>query len=296
MRLTGPLGLVARDVTVGTTTAVKVIPDLPKARRLAAARRGGGRDDGRVRNQLGVGTEFETIRDYAPDDDIRQVNWVASSRAGRLMTNQYRVDENRDVVCVIDTGRLMASPIGAVTRLDVALDALTTLVVEAEENQDRVGTLAFAGEVQRQLSPRRYGAAAIVDALYDLEPTDVESNYEQAFIAVGRHKRALVVIFTDLVDETVGRSLVDGCGVLRRRHAVMVVSCRDPDLALALSATPDTVHQVLRSSIALDLLDAKSQVAARLTAMGVVVVEAPAAALGSAAVRAYLRLKSRPQA
>jgi uncharacterized protein (DUF58 family) len=293
-RLSGPLGLASRDVSVELAASVRVIPDLPRARRLAAARRrGGGINDGRVRNRLGVGTDFEAIRDYSPDDDIRQVNWVASARTGRPMSNQYRIDENRDVVCLIDMGRLMASPVGEVDRLDVALDAMTILCVEAEESQDRVGALAFSNEVHRQLSPRRYGTAAIVDALYDLATSEVESDYERAFIAVGRHKRALVVLFTDLVDESASRALLAACPILTRRHALMVVSCRDPDLERAIATSPTDTYDVLRTSIVIDLIRTKDRVRYQLESMGVVVVEADAENLGSACVRSYLALKAR---
>ena len=60
-----------------------VYPDLPAARRLAlAVRRGRFRDPGgRARGPLGLGTEFESVRDYLPDDDIRQVNWRATGAA-----------------------------------------------------------------------------------------------------------------------------------------------------------------------------------------------------------------------
>ena len=292
-RVYGPLGLTSRDVDIELSGPVRVIPDLPRARRLAAARRRGGLNDGRVRNRLGVGTDFEAIRDYSPDDDIRQVNWVASARTGRAMSNQYRIDENRDVVCLIDTGRLMASPVGEVGRLDVALDAMTILCVEAEESQDRVGAIAFSSDVHRQLSPRRYGTAAIVDALYDLETSEVESDYERAFIAVGRHKRALVVLFSDLVDESASRALLAACPILTRRHALMVVSCRDPDLESAIATAPTDTYSVLRTSIAIELLRTKDRVRYQLESMGVVVVEADAESLGSASVRAYLSLKAR---
>jgi uncharacterized protein (DUF58 family) len=294
VRLNGPLGLMSRDATLDDDDEVRVIPDLPKARRMALARRHGlGLDDGRVRNRLGVGTDFESIREYSPDDDIRQVNWVASSRSGRLMSNQYRIDENRDIMCLIDTGRLMASPVGELNRLDVALDAMTILCVEAEESQDRVGAMAFSSEVHRRLGSRRYGTSGIIDALYDLEPSEIESDYERAFIAVGRHKRALVVVFTDLVDESASRALLSACPILTRHHALMVVSCLDPDLASAVNNEPHNIHDVLRTSVALDLLSAKNRVRSLLSSMGAVVVEADAEKLGSACVRSYFTLKSR---
>ena len=293
-RATGPLGLGSADHVLGAPEEVTVLPDLPKARRLAAARRRGRSvEEGRIRSRAGIGTEFETIRDYAPDDDVRRINWAATARIGRPMANQFRVEENRDLVCVVDTGRLMASPVGPVTRLDVALDALATLVVAAEDAGDRVGAMAFAGSVFRQLAPRRQAAEPVVRALFDLEPTEVESDYERAFLAVGRHRRAVVALFTDLVDEAASRSLLAAAGMLARRHAVLVVTCRDPDLAAAVAAEPSDARGVLRAAVALDLLRSRDRTVALLRSMGIAVVEDRADRLGPAAVRAYLALTQR---
>lgn len=294
IRTTGPIGLGSCDHEVGGSDTVTVFPDLPKARRLTAARRQGrSTDEGRVHSRLGIGTELETIRDYAPDDDVRQINWVASARVGRPMSNQYRVDENRDLICVVDTGRLMASPVGPVTRLDVALDAVATLAVAAEDAGDRVGALSFAGAVTRQMSPRRRGADAVVRSLFDLEPTEIESDYDRAFIAVGRHKRALIALFTDLVDESASRSLLAACPVLSRHHAVLVATCRDPDLTAAITDRPHEVRDVLRTAVALDILASRERAAGLLRSMGATVVEAPPEKLGPACVQAYLMLKQR---
>ena len=292
VRAAGPLGLASVDHSVGTSRDVAVFPDLPRARRLAAARRRGkATDEGRVRVRLGLGTEFEMIRDYTQDDDIRQVNWIATARVGRPMSNQYRVEENRDVMCVVDTGRLMASPAGAMSRLDVALNAVAVLAVAAEESGDRVGALAFEAKVTRQLAPRRRGAEAVVRALYDLEPVEVESDYERAFFAVGRQKRALVVVFTDLVDDGAARTLIAATPVLARRHAVLVASCTDPDLAAATTRPPRDQIEVMRAAVAAELLASRRRVVVVLQALGAVVVEAPPEALGPACVGAYLRLK-----
>ena len=94
---------------------VRVFPDLQTARRLAlAVARGRFRDQGATaRGPLGLGTEFELIRDYEPDDDIRQVNWRATARLGRPMSNQYRLEQDRDLLLLIDAGRLSAAPLGA---------------------------------------------------------------------------------------------------------------------------------------------------------------------------------------
>lgn len=295
LRCTGPLGLTAWYRTVGEPHPVTVLPDVPGARKLATAvRQGKFRDAGELtRGPLGLGTDFESIRDYLPDDDIRQVNWRATQRLGRPMSNQYRIEQDRTVIGLLDAGRLMAAPIGTHTRLDLALDAFVAVAFVADEVGDRAGVIAFSDTVERNLPPRRRGAEAIVRAVYDVEPKLTDAAYDIAFQAVGAGKRALVMIFTDLLDEATATELLDAIPVLARRHAVMVVSVVDPDLEDLVRTEPTEPLQVYRAAAALDVLAPRAPLRARLERTGAIVVEAPPEGLAEAAVRAYLRAKLR---
>jgi uncharacterized protein (DUF58 family) len=296
VRVTGPLGLATYDHTAGEDVELLVYPDLPAARRLALAVRSGRfRDTGhQSRGPLGLGTEFESIRDYLPDDDIRQVNWPATARLGRAMSNQYRVEQDRDVICVIDCGRLMAAPLSAgATRLDAAIDAATAVGLVADELGDRCGTVAFDAVVHRRLSPRRRGGDALVRAVYDLQPASVDSDYELAFRNVASSKRALVIVFTDLIEEVAARSLVQAVPVLARRHEVVVAGVIDPDLDALLRAQPERELDVYRAAAALDVLAARERAATRVRGAGARVLETAPAALAQACVAAYLSAKAR---
>lgn len=294
-RRSGPLGLATRQFGGEGRSEVLVFPDVPAARRLAVAvRRGRFREQGRQRRgPLGLGTEFESIRDYLPDDDIRQVNWTATARTGRPMSNQYRIEQDRDVVCLVDAGRLMGAPIGDMTRLDATVDAATAVALVADEMGDRSGVVAFDSEIRRRLEPRRHGGDAVVRAIFDLEPRPVDSDYDLAFRSVGGSKRSLVLVLTDLLDEAAARSLVAAVPVLARRHAVVVASVRDPDVDAAVRTPPAGVGDVCEAVIALDLLDARARVVALLRSVGAEVVEAAPGRLGEACVGVYLRLKER---
>jgi uncharacterized protein (DUF58 family) len=295
MRVRGPLGLAAWYRRAGEPAEVLVYPDLPAAWRLVlAVRQGRFRDPGRLtRGPLGLGTDFESIRDYLPDDDIRRVNWRATARLGRPMSNQYRVEQDRDVVCLLDVGRLMAAPLGDRTRLDVTVDTATAVALVADEVGDRAGVIAFDDRVRRRLPPARGGGDAVVRAVFDLEPSSVDSDYELAFRAVGSGKRAFVLVLTDLLEEAAAQPLVDAMPVLARRHAVVVASVADPDLERMVRARPSVPADVYSAAVALDVLDARARVAAQLRRGGADVVEAPPDLLPSACVGAYLRAKAR---
>jgi uncharacterized protein (DUF58 family) len=295
-RVRGPLGLARRTSSPGDTASLTVYPDVVAAQQLVVAlRRGQFRDPGlRARGRLGLGTDLETIRDYLPDDDVRQINWTATRRTGRPMSNVYRVEQDRDVVCLLDAGRLMRAPLDArTTRLDAAVDAVTMVAYVADELGDRCGVTVFDAAVRAQLPPRRAGGRAVVSTIVAVEPADVDSDYELAFRRVGGGKRSLIVVFTDLVDAAAARSLLAAVPVLTRRHAVVVASVADPDLDRALRHTPAATRDVYAQAVAIDVLEERRHVEARLRHSGAIVVEAPPAALGRACVRAYLRLKAR---
>ena len=294
-RMRGPLGLAAWYRRGGEPAEVLVYPDLPAAWRLVlAVRQGRFRDPGRLtRGPLGLGTDFESIRDYFPDDDIRQVNWRATARLGRPMSNQYRVEQDRDVVCMLDIGRLMAAPLGDRTRLDATVDAATAVALVADEVGDRAGVIAFDDRVRRRLPPARGGGDAVVRAIFDVEPTMVDSDYELAFRAVSGGKRAFVLVLTDLLEEAAAQPLLDAMPVLARRHAVVVAGVTDPDLEQMVHTPPRSPADVYTAAVALDVLDARARVAAQLRRAGADVVEARPDLLPNACVGAYLRAKAR---
>ena len=294
-RVRGPLGLAAWYRRGGNPAEVLVYPDLPAAWRLVlAVRQGRFRDPGRLtRGPLGLGTDFESIRDYLPDDDIRQVNWRATARLGRPMSNQYRVEQDRDVVCLLDIGRLMAAPLDDRTRLDATVDAATAVALVADEVGDRAGVIAFDDRVRRRLPPARGGGDAVVRAVFDVEPTTVDSDYELAFRTVGTGKRAFVLVLTDLLEEAAAQPLVDAMPVLARRHAVVVASVADPDLERMVHTPPRAPADVYAAAVALDVLDARARVTAQLRRGGADVVEALPETLPAACVGAYLRAKAR---
>ncbi len=294
----GPLGIGRWMHRVGNETPVTVYPDMKMAWRIAdAVRRGRFGDPGvRTRGPLGLGTEFESIREYRPDDDIRLVNWKASARLGIPMSNNLRIEQDRDVICCIDTGRLMASPIGTATRLDIAFDAVVALALVADDMGDRIGSIGFADTIRRSVPCGRKSGRKVIEASVDLEPLLVDSDYDLAFRRVGGLKRSLVFVLTDLIEPAATQPLLDAVAFLARRHVVVVASVDDPDL-VSLAAGPGIVTSeaaaidVARTRLASDFLKDRDSAARQLRGLGALVIMAPPERFAAVVVDAYLRTK-----
>ncbi len=294
-RTTGPLGLARWVHRHGAVVPVTVHPDLPTAWRLArAVQTGTFTEEGLTRGPLGLGTEFEYVRDYSPDDDVRQINWPATLRMNNPMSNQYRIERDREVLAALDVGRLMTSPVsGDRTRLDTALDALVAVAAVADVVGDRFGALAYDDQLRQHLPPRRQGGAAVAAVFHDVEPSERDTDHELGMKTVASAKRALAMVFTDLLDEAAARALLGGIDVLCATHAVVVVSVVDPVELTMRRTDPATPLEVYRNAILAEEETQRDTVVATLQRAGATVVQAPPDRLPSACVAAYLRLKAR---
>src|SRR3954464_7952000 len=177
------------------------------------------------------------------------------------MSNQFRVEQDREVQLLIDACRLMSAPLTDRTRLDATADAAVTVALVADVVGDRCGVVAFDDGIRRRLQPRRAGGDGVVRALFDLEPRPVDADYQLAFQTVEGAKRSLIVIFCDLLEEAAARPLVDAVPVLARRHVVVVARVRGAALAAQLTPEPQTPRDVYAQAVALDVLAARARVA-----------------------------------
>lgn len=299
VRVEGPLGLGARQRTIKRPDVLRVHP-LFASRAEAELRINRARilEVGlRSARGRGGGTEFDQLREYGVDDEVRRIDWSATARAGRAMVRTYRAERNQTVLMLLDNGRVMAGQVGGVPRVEHAMDALMCLTTVATRLGDRCGLVVFDRDV-RSVLPARAGReqlGRVADAMYALEPVLAESDYRGAFArATARfRRRSLIVLFTDLVEQAVGESLLPALPLLARHHVVIVAAVRDPEMARWASTPPIDSDDAYRAAAAAAALDERDRTVARLRGSGATVIDAPAGHLAAALADAYLDLKAR---
>ena len=55
----------------------------------------------------GQSMEFEDLRPYGPGDNLRDMDWKASSRSGMPMVRNYVADKRKQIIFMADTGKTM---------------------------------------------------------------------------------------------------------------------------------------------------------------------------------------------
>jgi uncharacterized protein (DUF58 family) len=299
VRIEGPMGLSWRQGRIELPWTATVYPPLLGASLRALPLGSARRREAGLRNvrRPGEGRLFEGLREWVPGDDTRIIDWKATARRGKPIARQYEDERRQQVLIMIDAGRLLTAEIDGTPRLEAVVAAALQLAHAAVEHDDNIGLLVFADTIQRYIAPARGRRAlrAVLEGLAAAEGKLVESNYPAAFrhLAAKNRKRALTVLFTDVIDRTASDALVAHSGTLRPRHLPVAVTLRDPSLEALADARPTLRSAAFDRAAAEELLNAREAALAEMRARGVIVLDVEPASAGVAVVERYYALKRR---
>jgi uncharacterized protein (DUF58 family) len=296
----GPLGLGRHRARLPLPWDVVVYPPLVSVRlRASVAEALRRRDVGSKQiRRLGEGRLFESLREWVPGDDLRHIDWKSTAKRGKVITRQYEAERRQQVLLVLDTGRLMTADVASgVARLDFAVQAALELAYAAAQHDDNVGIMTFADGVQHFVAPERgrTGVRRVMDVLAEVQPKLVEPDYPGAFryLAARNRKRALTVLFTDVIDRFASDALVANVATLRPRHLPLAVTLRNPELDAAAAQRPTTSRDAFRKAAAEELLHAREEALGHMRRAGVLVIDVTPERAAQAVVAKYLDLKRR---
>ncbi|HEY4986912.1 MAG TPA: DUF58 domain-containing protein [Bradyrhizobium sp.] len=298
LRWHGPLALAERTGRVPIAKKIDVLPDVRGISSAAVQFFSRDAIDGiKVQQQKGEGAEFESLRDHAPGLDNRFIDWKRSAKHLRLLSKEFRVERNHQIVLAFDTGHLMAEPIEGLPRLDHAIHAGLLLGWISLRSGDYVGSFGFDARVRQFMPPSRglpyfiklqSGSSQLA---YRTEETNFTLGLAELNFKLKR--RALVVLFTEFIDTTTAELLLESLHRMVNRHAVIFVTLRDPLLPGIIDAKPERFQDIAEAVLAHDLLRDRAVVLERLARMGVHCLEVPPRGLAVSLVNRYLTIKER---
>lgn len=297
VRQLGPWGLGWHSWTIPQAQTVAVYPDLIGLRSLTIKLAIQSTGSIRQAKRLGVGTEFTELREYAVGDDPRFIDWKATARRSQPLVRVLEPEQEQTLIILLDRGRLMTAKVKEIARFDWGLNATLSLALAGLHRGDRVGVGVFDRQLHTWIPPTRgqQHLPKLIERLTPIQPELVESDYLSAVTTVvnQQHRRALVVILTDLVDQTASAELLSALVRLRPRYLPFCVTLRDPQVDVRAHTLTDDIEATYTRAVALDLIAQRQLVFNKLKQKGVMVLDAPADRITDELVESYLRIKSR---
>ena len=314
VRYTSPLRLVERWASAPLEQTVRIYPALRQGeeQQIFLARSRQIDLQLRQQRQRGLGREFESLREYVEGDDLRNVCWTATARAGELITRKFQTERSQAVWIVLDAGRLLrgtvqpdasrsnaspppAAPPVAHSKLDYACSTAVAMAQLAMYSGDRVGLLVYGRGIQQRLLPGR-GAShlrSMVECLSQARAESNEADHLRATALLNRlqPRRALILWITDLAETAMRPEVIDGAMQLLHRHVLLFVAMAQPDVDAIAQVRPRTVALMFRASAAQELSGRRELLLARMREQGALTLDLDPRHLTSPVLNEYLRVK-----
>lgn len=299
LRFPTRLGLWTRQQVRPLRTKIRIYPDIRAVYRYELMARQNRLSEIGVRmvRMPGQGREFERLREYRYGDEIRQIDWKATARQRQLISREFNVERNQNIVIMIDCGRFMRNETDGISYLDRALNSAIMLSYIALGQGDNVSLLAFSNRIERFVRPVRGkpGIQQILRSTYDIEASTKVSDYSIAleYLTTVQRKRALVVLITFVTDELQLRVIGNSLKLRSLPYLPLCVLLQDVGLRKLADRIPETDLDAFHTAAAAQILTGQSTEAASLREAGIMLIDTPPDLLTERLINEYLSVKAR---
>jgi len=222
-----PLGFWTRQESRPLAAAIHVYPNLDtEKKRLAALFLNRGGLGLHLNRQVGLGREFEKLRDYLPGDSLNDIHWRGTAKRGQLVTKQYQIERTQEVYVVLDASRLSGRDSNGQSVLERYISAALVLNLIAQQQGDLFGMVTFSDRVHSFVRAKsgKPHFRLCQEALINLYPRNVNPDFGEltSFLSLRLRRRALVLFLTCLDEMALAEQFEKALTLVNRRHLVLV--------------------------------------------------------------------------
>ncbi len=176
----------------------------------------------------GRGIEFSEVREYTPEDDVRDIDWNVTARMGAPFIKKYSEERELTVILAVDASASGLFGGGEKDKREQMIEAAALLAFSAIRNNDKVGLLIFTDETELYLPPRsgRKHALRVIRELVAMEPkhkgTDIGGALESLVKTL--KKKAVIFLVSDFIDD---KDYEKNMKIVNRKHDLIAVRVLD---------------------------------------------------------------------
>jgi uncharacterized protein (DUF58 family) len=297
--VSSPLRLVARRFIFGEGQMVPTYPSYQQLRKydmMAFSNRLFEYGLKKIR-RIGHTMEFEQIKDYVSGDDIRTINWKATSKRNQLMVNQFQDERSQNVYMVIDKGRVMKMPFNGLSLLDYAINATLVLSSVILKKQDKAGLLAFSRKVENRVAAERRSGQMqkVLETLYNIKTDFFESDFGRLYADIKKSvtQRSLIILYTNFETlDGLKRQLPYLKGIAKS-HMLVVVFFENVELEQLINTKAGNIQEIYDQVIAEKFAFEKRLIVNELRKYGIYSVLTKPENLTIDSINKYLEIKAR---
>ena len=181
----------------------------------------------------GRGIEFDEVREYSSDDDIRDIDWNVTARSRKPHIKVYEEERELTMMLLVDVSA--SRMFGSTDRLkkNIITEIAAVLAFSASQNNDKVGCIFFSDRVEKFIPPKkgRSHILMIIRELIGFQPESAGTKLSEPvrFLTNVNKKRCTTFILSDFMDSSGDESaLDDALKIAGSKHDLVGIRVYDP--------------------------------------------------------------------
>ncbi|MBI2603570.1 MAG: DUF58 domain-containing protein [Deltaproteobacteria bacterium] len=175
----------------------------------------------------GVGMEFEKVREYAPGDDIRSIDWNVTARMGTPYVKVFREERELTLMLLVDVSPSQAFGTTGKMKNEASAELAAILAFLATKNNDKVGLILFSDHVELYIPPKKGRAHVwrIIREVLTHKGKGKATNIREALDYLSKVCKRKTMSF--LVSDFCADAYEKALNVVSRRHDLVCVKIED---------------------------------------------------------------------
>lgn len=177
----------------------------------------------------GAGIEFEEVREYTVEDDVRNIDWNVSARMGVPYVKKFVEERELNVMLLVDVSASGAFGSAAKSKRRSAAELAALIAFSAARNHDKVSLMMFSDKIELYVPPRsgRRHTLRLIREMLAFTPRNKGTDIDLALRESSRllKKSSVIFLISDLIDD---KDFSSALKQLNRRHDVIAVQIYDP--------------------------------------------------------------------
>ncbi len=247
--------------------------------------------------RLGNNSEFEQIRNYIQGDELKTVNWKATSRGRDLMVNQYQEEKSQHIYCIIDKSRTMQVEFDNLSMLDYSINSALVFSNITLKKGDKTGIITFSDKIGSQLVAEKVKGQLrrIMELLYNQKTHYKEANFELLFESIRKtiKTRSMLILYTNFETEFAMRRALPILRKINQKHVLVVVFFKNNELEEMAYQPVKTTRDIYKTVVSEKMVSVKSRIAQELSQNGIHTILTRPEELSINSINKYLELKAK---
>jgi uncharacterized protein (DUF58 family) len=198
----------------------------------------------------GRGMNFDEVREYAPGDEIRSIDWNVTARMNAPYIKKFTEERELTVMLMVDVSASGMFGSVELSKRELAAEVASILAFSAIHNNDKVGLILFTDRIELFIPPKkgRLHTLRLIREMLFFEPKGrgTELAFAVDYLNHVISRKSVVFLISDFLAVDFDKTLT----VAAKRHDLVAMPVVDPgesqlpDVGIVTFEDPETGEQI----------------------------------------------------